>query len=67
MKNHTEVIVAKLPQCDFCKLEPGAIYQEACFDGATIMGPWANMCNEHFEVYGIGLGLGRGQQLVLKK
>jgi len=65
MNNHTKVEVLELPQCDFCKQYPRVMYQEARYDGKTKMGPWANMCREHFEQYGVGLGLGKGQELVL--
>jgi len=64
MKNHTEVEVAKLPQCDFCKQDPTILYQEAIVDGRTKMGPWAFMCRDCFKKFGTGLGLGRGQKLV---
>lgn len=67
MKNHTQVEVSKLPPCDFCKQDPTVMYQEARYDGKTVMGPWANMCQVHFEQYGIGLGLGRGQELICRK
>jgi hypothetical protein len=33
-------------------------------DGKTKMGPWANMCNKHYAMYGVGLGLGLGQRLM---
>ena len=56
---HTEVVVPKLPKCDFCSA--GALY-----DGKTILGPWAYMCPKHFRIYGIGLGLGKGQKLIEK-
>jgi len=52
----TEVIVPKKPKCDFCNAE-------AEFDGRTVLGPWAYMCDLHFGQYGVGLGLGRGQKL----
>jgi hypothetical protein len=39
----------------------------AHFDGATVLnGKWANMCSTHFGLYGVGLGIGRGQRLVLE-
>jgi len=57
---HTQVEVARLPKCDFC----GA---PAKYDGRTGLGPWANMCEMCFHEYGTGLGLGKGQKLVLKK
>ena len=44
--------------CDICKNSCKNIY----FDGATKMGPWANMCSNCFKQYGIGLGTGRGQE-----
>ena len=59
-KNHTEVVVSERSKCDFCK-------EEAKYDGRTFIGPWANMCELHFEEYGVGLGLGKGQKLILEK
>ncbi len=64
MNNHTKVEVLELPKCDFCKRN--LVYQEAHYDGKTKMGSWAYMCGKHFRQYGIGLGLGRGQELVLQ-
>ncbi len=49
--------VAALPQCDFCT-------DKARFDGMTTYGPWGNMCEPHFDTYGVGLGTGKGQRLV---
>ena len=63
---HTEVIVDELPQCDFCKQNPNIIFAKAHYDGKTATGPWANMCREHFQQYGVGLGLGKGQKLILR-
>ncbi len=60
MKNNTEVEVLELPKCDFCK-------KEAVVDGKTTMDCWANMCPVHFREYGVGLGLGKGQELRLKE
>lgn len=55
-----ETLVTTKPDCDFC----GA---EASFDGKTILGPWAYMCDAHWKSHGLGqLGTGRGQRLVLK-
>ena len=64
-QTHTEVVVSKLPSCDFCTRE-GIPYQAAHYDGKTKMGLWANMCEEHFKAYETGLGLGKGQRLILK-
>ena len=65
MKNHTQVEVPELPQCDFCKQNPLVMYQEAHYDFRTKSGHWAYGCREHFKRFGVGLGLGRGQELVL--
>lgn len=64
-KNHVAVIVDKFPTCDFCV--SSGIEKEARYDGKTTMGPWGNMCESHFHQWGTGLGLGRGQELVLAK
>ena len=61
-KPHTEVIVLNFPECDFCS--QNGISTDAEYDGKTVYGPWANMCEYHFQLYGVGLGLGRGQKLV---
>ncbi len=64
MKPHTESIVMELPPCDYCK--QNGIDRPAKYDGrVSIAIYWANMCQGHFELYGIGLGLGKGQKLVL--
>lgn len=56
------VVVDKLPECNFVHgtREP----EPAHYDGKTIHGPWAYMCEKHFKLYGLGLGLGRGQRLI---
>ena len=33
-------------KCDFCE-------KEAKYDGQTLMGPWAYMCEAHMKLYGI--------------
>ncbi len=53
-----QVEVTELPKCDICG-------DTAKYDGRTIHGPWANMCQTHFDVNGVGLGTGKGQRLVL--
>lgn len=55
-----KVVVSSLPTCTFCD-------KQANYDAKTNLGPWANMCNYHFKIYGIGLGTGKGQRLELKK
>lgn len=57
--------VIKLPDCDICKYNSGVI-REAHYDGKTRMGPWANMCEAHFQLDGLGLGTGVGQRLVVR-
>ncbi len=54
----TEVIVTKKPKCDICE-------REAEYDARTTFGPWANLCEVHFTLHGIGLGTGKGQKLVV--
>jgi hypothetical protein len=58
----TEVKMVKIPNCDL----PGHEYPvPAAYDGKTVMGPWAYMCEAHFVKYGICLGTGQGQNLIL--
>lgn len=64
-KTHESVEVVRLPNCDFCQIEGRET--PAAYDGKTVHGPWANMCELCFTKNGIGLGLGRGQRLLLKK
>ena len=61
-KNRVEV--AELPECDYCKLS-STIKHLAHYDAKTKSGKWAYLCPIHFQLYGIGLGLGIGQELVL--
>lgn len=61
----TEVTVDKLPLCDFCK--DAGVDTDAAYDGRTNVGPWAWMCEMHYATYGVGLGTGSGQRLVLRK
>ena len=51
------VIVSLFPRFAFCD-------REARYDGKTRMGPWANMCGGCFVRYGVGLGTGKGQELI---
>ena len=70
-----QVEVTELPPCDFCMeddptAKPFALRPvgkvDALYDGKTKFGPWANMCQEDFDKYGVGLGTGKGQRLVLR-
>lgn len=45
-------------ECDICA-DP---IVDEFIDGATQMGPWANMCVECFRTLGVGIGSGRGQR-----
>jgi hypothetical protein len=54
--------VARIPDCDFHKMVGDKL--PATVDGKTKQGPWANMCDEHFEQHGVGLGTGKGQRFV---
>ena len=64
-KEGTVAEVAVMPICDFCKMTDPHTHVEASFDAKTRQGPWANMCTVHYGLYGTGLGVGRGQRLVL--
>jgi hypothetical protein len=55
-----EVEVDELPKCNFCD-------KPALYDGKTLNGPWAYMCEEHYAYWGVGLGTGRGQKLKLEE
>jgi len=57
-KDLVQVEMDRIPTCNFCE-------NDAEYDGATSVGPWAYMCETHFSQYGTGLGLGVGQKLVL--
>jgi hypothetical protein len=66
-KPHTEVRVDKRPPCDICFERSIKEPLMAEYDGKTYRGTWAYMCHAHFKEYGMGVGLGRGQKLVIKK
>jgi hypothetical protein len=61
----TEVTVSEIPSCDIHKQKGTEV--PATVDGKTTFGPWANMCDECFSVYGVGLGTGRGQRLIKRE
>lgn len=66
-KNGTEADYPgeKLPNCDLCREEGKSV--EAEVDGRMNTGQWAYMCKAHHKKYGVGLGMGKGQKLVLKR
>jgi len=57
----TWTVLPELPNCQTCTQDPPA---KAYADGKTSMGPWAYMCRTCFGMYGIGLGVGKGQELL---
>lgn len=62
MNDHfTKIKVSDIPNFSFCRKK------KAKYDGKTTRGSWAYMCQECFDEYGIGLGLGYGQELILIK
>ena len=65
MNDHTKVIVSRLPDCDICSVK--GLVRLAHYDIRTPFGAWANVCEEHYESMGTGLGLGLGQELVLEE
>lgn len=65
-QNGTEAYVASLPACDIHKLSLNIIVP-AAYDAKTKDGPWAFLCEEHFQTYTTGdLGVGHGQRLIVK-
>jgi hypothetical protein len=60
------VVVSVIPPCDFCDPVQNGRPVPAVVDGKTTHGPWANMCQDHFDMIGVGLGTGKGQRLVLQ-
>ncbi len=61
LKRKPKLPVTKLPEfpkCDLCD-------SQAFYDGLTIHGKWGYMCKEHFTRIGVGLGLGKGQEIVV--
>lgn len=63
MSDHTSVIVQSIPNCDVCKMN--GITRPAYADARLTIGTWGNVCIQHFNTLGSGLGLGRGQRLLL--
>lgn len=57
---NTYIRLLTRPQCNFCN-------READYDGLTLRGIWGYMCKEHFSKIGVGLGLGKGQEIITVK
>jgi len=64
MADLTEVTVPELPECDIHKQYVAGV--PALYDGKTVHGPWAYMCQPCFDALGVGLGLGKGQRLIVQ-
>lgn len=56
----TTTVVLSLPDCDF------GCGRKAHYDGKTKQGPWGYMCDTHFKMHGVGLGVGWGYRLEVK-
>ena len=65
VEDKVEAEIRKSVDCDFCKEKGKKL--AAVYDGKTIYGPWAYMCEEHFKAKGAGLGLGIGQRLIVRR
>ncbi len=61
-----EVKMSHAPDCDICE-GLGLKRADASYDGKTIYGSWAWMCEGCFKVYGTGLGLGIGQKIIIEE
>lgn len=48
-------------KCDIC----GKECEEVLYDAAIRLGPWAIMCEDCFNKFGKGLGIGIGQEYVM--
>ena len=59
-ENWTWAIVSEIPNCDLCR------HAIAYADGKMINAPWAYMCKGCFLAFGVGLGVGMGQELLTR-
>ena len=55
----TRPITKRVEKCDICGCD---LHGKTFVDGKTRNGPWANMCKGCYDTYGVGLGIGLGQQ-----
>ena len=57
----TVALMSKIPDCDYCPNPYSAEY-----DAGTIEGPWAFMCEYHYNLHSkhLELGWGKGQKIV---
>lgn len=63
-----ELPTATVPERPTCSIPNRHMIKDApaLYDGKTLMGPWAYMCQSCFGRYGVGLGLGKGQLLIVR-
>jgi hypothetical protein len=70
------VEVLERPPCDICTGRAGTHdvtpareaepVREAIYDAKTRGGGWAYLCEADFRLYGVGLGVGSGQRLLVQ-
>lgn len=66
MTDMTTAEVARIPECDVCKIDDHVSDVPALYDMKLILGPWAFVCEAHFRSHtNRELGTGKGQKLVL--
>ena len=53
----TNTFTYQRTKCDACK------HSDALYDAKTKLGCWAYLCQDCFEVNGVGLGLGKGHRM----
>jgi len=62
------IYLDKLPHCHFCSIKIPARIVDAKYDGKTIYEWWANMCQQCFDIFGLGrTGFGYAQELRLQE
>lgn len=61
-KDLVEAHVEDIPNCNYPH-SPAEGKVPAVYDARSKSGPWAYMCQAHFDRYGVGLGMGKGQKL----
>ena len=54
-----EVTLSHRPKCDLGCGGP------AFFDAKTRQGPWGYLCQAAFAKFGVGLGVGKGQRIII--
>ena len=49
--------------CDICKTRNGGPLRQAVYDARLNTGTWGYLCQQHFDEFGVGLGIGRGVKI----